>query len=937
EKVGQDFDTSDYYTIEEVNTRFDLTNEEIALKADKTVTDSLGNRLSDTESKLTVQAGQITSAVSTANTALANYNNLQLGGRNYIIGSNQMIERSDDSPGNKWFTNVSLSPAFFEDCQGVPILLSMDLMSEDVVHGEKPSVSVVITYEYEDGVERQYTWNWQHLAKAGINPWKRYTGSGAIPADALRVTGLMVTLQGGFTSGYIAIRNPKIERGNKMTAYTKAPEDEENRLSTAESRITQNATSITSAVSNASAALSGFNNLQIGGRNYMLKTMQTLTVDAASPMTLWMSGIAMSPDFLAECKGKQVYFSFYLRWENVVRDGTNIPWVGMQVNYELDGGGTSYNAYSVGSYLTEGSSRDWLRYSIRYTVPSNAVRVSSAMATIQRVGGLVELRCPMVEKSSKLSDYSPAPEDADNRLTLAESRITQNATNINLKVSQSIYNTEKIYRSVSAPASPSVNMLWLNTGVSPYVINRWTGSAWVTVGADKVIASGINITPNDITLRTTNFILQLLDKNNPENVLMDMRADGNVGFKQLFAEQVVSNSVVEAYNGSTMLYVYPAYTGTSPNYFKSIREACEFLSGKYLRETVYVTFATSTTENIYENAGIVLKGVCGPGRIWFNFGGKNKTIIGNLYIDSCAIAIFIDGLNIRESRPLNGGSRNPAVVYAHHCTHVTLQHVIINGNNTSEAAYRADYTNASIWDGVLRNVTTGFHMNSSMGVVESTTGTLTYAMLCNAGIIYCVGTVPSGSRITQKNGVIYASGISTGTNTNPGTVTTELTANFTASLTRSYRSGVWRTDTYDMVQGAYNDAGYTSSVGWNYGCCWFGSLRSALSGRTVRSATLTITRLTGSGSGGSVYMYLYGISNTTNSGTPSLTYSVGNIGFIARGQTLQITLPNALVQGLANGTYGGLCIYEGAYNFGRSAYSSNYSRYSAPSLYVVYS
>ncbi|MDL2319067.1 hypothetical protein LJC74_08380 [Eubacteriales bacterium OttesenSCG-928-A19] len=173
EKVGQDFDTSDYYTIEEVNTRFDLTNEEIALKADKTVTDSLGNRLSDTESKLTVQAGQITSAVSTANTALANYNNLQLGGRNYIIGSNQMIERSDDSPGNKWFTSVSLSPAFFEDCQGVPILLSMDLMSEDVVHGERPSVSVVITYEYEDGESRQYSWNWQHLAKAGINRRRR--------------------------------------------------------------------------------------------------------------------------------------------------------------------------------------------------------------------------------------------------------------------------------------------------------------------------------------------------------------------------------------------------------------------------------------------------------------------------------------------------------------------------------------------------------------------------------------------------------------------------------------------------------------------------------------------------------------------------------------------------------------------------------------------
>jgi limonene-1,2-epoxide hydrolase len=79
-------------------------------------------------------------------------------------------------------------------------------------------------------------------------------------------------------------------------------------------------------------------------------------------------------------------------------------------------------------------------------------------------------------------------------------------------------------------------------------------------------------------MRTTNFILQLLDPANAENVLMDMHADGRVGFRQLFADQVVSNSVVAAYTGNTSLYVNPSYTGTASNYFKSLREACDTTS-----------------------------------------------------------------------------------------------------------------------------------------------------------------------------------------------------------------------------------------------------------------------------------------------------------------------------------------------------------------------
>jgi len=389
--VGQDIDLEDYYTIEELNTLFAQTDQEIALKADKTVTDSLGNRLSSAEGMISVQAGQITSAVSAANTALSNINNLAIGGRNYILNSRQQIERSGASNTNKWMDNVSMSPDFFGDCK-----------------------------------------------------------------------------------------------------------------------------------------------------------LSTLTL------------------------------SVYAQWENLVL-GAN-PYIGISIVFADSAGADKHLSFNVSGTLSgKPSNPDWMRIYGQATFPENVVSVKSCVCTIQGgfTSGTVRIRNPMVEKGTKHTDYRPAPEDDEKRLTLAESRITQNADNINLKVAQAVYDNEKVYRSTTTPANPALNMLWLNTGASPFLMSRWTGSIWEPVGANKVISSGINITPNDITMRTTNFILQLLDPASPENVLMDMRADGNVGFKKLFAEQVISNSIVAAYTGSHSLFVDPMYTGSSPNYFRSLREACE--------------------------------------------------------------------------------------------------------------------------------------------------------------------------------------------------------------------------------------------------------------------------------------------------------------------------------------------------------------------------
>ena len=109
---------------------------------------------------------------------------------------------------------------------------------------------------------------------------------------------------------------------------------------------------------------------------------------------------------------------------------------------------------------------------------------------------------------------------------------------------------------------------------------------------------------------------------------------------------------------------------------------------------------------------------------------------------------------------------------------------------------------------------------------------------------------------------------------------------------------------------------------------WFSTARNLLSGCTVKSATLTLHRKTGSGSSSAKTVYLCAISNTLASGTPSIAANFGALGTIGRGSQVTFSIPVAAVQGLADGTYGGLCLYESPYDFGSSTYSNCYMRMS---------
>ena len=107
---------------------------------------------------------------------------------------------------------------------------------------------------------------------------------------------------------------------------------------------------------------------------------------------------------------------------------------------------------------------------------------------------------------------------------------------------------------------------------------------------------------------------------------------------------------------------------------------------------------------------------------------------------------------------------------------------------------------------------------------------------------------------------------------------------------------------------------------------WFSNAQNLLSGCTVKSATLTLHRKTGSGSSSAKSVYLCAITNTSTSGTPSIARNYGAIGTIGRDKQVTFSIPVDAVQGLADGNYGGLCLYETPYNFGSSTYSNAYMR-----------
>ena len=732
----------------------------------------------------------------------------------------------------------------------------------------------------------------------------------------------------------------------------------EQRVEAAEQKVTPQA--ITSAVT--SSALYAYE--KYAGRNYCLNSGNTHTfVDnryrnpngTMTNYTGW--NMSVSEDLFAHSgNGANIRISFDIKRTNVNTSASSTAnvYTGIWVYYRyLDTDGTTVKTTGRGWYLRSTDANfvatdgDWVRMqygplNLTSFHPTSIAYFSLGTGGSNGVTGTVQFRNIKLEVLDRWTAWSAAPEDLYgmvSRMVNAESRITQNANNIALKVSTSTYNTEKVYRGSTAPTTLYTNMLWLDTSATPNLLKRYTGSAWVAAGAQEVKSSGIYIGPNNVAITTENFLLQLLDPANNENVLMEMSANGNVGFKQLYADEVVSNSVASAYGGPIALHVNTSYSGASDTYFRSLGDAVKAVNNRFLRSDVYIYLPNGTGE-IYEPAGTQIQGVSGSGKLII-YGYANSRLNSFISVKGCSAHICFQNISLREIRTLNGSNRNPYLIDLQMNHHVEMNSCTLDANNVTYDSVYCRTTHVNLYNCGLYNALQGLEVYMGWAYMQNCKGSCSWSMVSYAGYIICSGTVPSGSRNRGNNGQIYDTGVTIDYGTAIPVVTPDNTALLYATTTKSYRGG-WRSDTLDVIQGVYSDSGYKSSLNWNYGCMWFGNLRSMLSGTTIKSATLTLNRKTGSGSGSAKTLYLCAITNASPSGYPAIAASYGAIGTIGRGETATFSVPVSAIQNLASGAYGALCLYESPYNFGSSTYSSGYMRMSGtdtnnpPYLRVVY-
>jgi hypothetical protein len=157
-------------------------------------------------------------------------------------------------------------------------------------------------------------------------------------------------------------------------------------------------------------------------------------------------------------------------------------------------------------------------------------------------------------------------------------------------------------------------------------------------------------------------------------------------------------------------------------------------------------------------------------------------------------------------------------------------------------------------------------------------------------------------------GRVYAAAVSLGTSgsagPNPNALGTSGSLPVPPVETRSYRSGGWRTDTTQVVQGEYQ------SNGLHTGCAFYGAAPRSLVGATVQSASVVVRR-----AGGGAYVAaattLWLVTEATRpSGAPTRTLSTAGPVLGVGAQSLAFPVPVAWAQAMVDGTAGGLALYD---------------------------
>ena len=432
-----------------------------------------------------------------------------------------------------------------------------------------------------------------------------------------------------------------------------------------------------------------------------------------------------------------------------------------------------------------------------------------------------------------------------------------------------------------------------------------------------VAGSTVRITKDDVDITTPKFDVNILGDDGATTAL-SMTPDG-AAFSSLQAPNVMPR-----YDGPTVLYVNPDYSAsfiaTYSDRLRSLNDAFSKLSGKIVDRKITIYLDHSSTE--YGNATLLgtvfLQDL--EVRSWDTT--NHPAISGGISIEKCSGRIVMYSFDVLSGSGSNGiYIDGPSAI-------LELSDVVLKGSGNSIGIFAKHGAKAYIDGCQIYN-----YERSVWGE------TMTYMLVryckgncilgTSSGILSLSGTIPcnqtSVTYYQWSGGVVFEDIVSVdqGTSSSAPTPTTTTTAMYLAISTGSYKGSgsSYRTE---VGQGWYD------GIGRVRGCMWFdnSAIRSALSGKTVLSASLRLSMRKGVGRGASVTVELCGTAANSGASSAAVTKNYGVIGTTSPGDVTTITIPNEALTDLNNGTINGLMLYSsdtGAYK--DRSYSKNYAMF----------
>lgn len=450
-------------------TAIDQNKTDITLKANasdvytKQESDGLINtEVTNRNAAIQVSANAINQSVSETYTTKEDFKNLEIGGRN-LLRNTGVVRSATANTYGVWDVLIpTYANNYALDLDAGEYVLSFDWTSSEALPA---NFYVWVGYGSKDGQGRA------DQPKSSSGP--RY-GSGKTSGHVIRT---FEWPDANDTYPYFACRpfrdvstnnlsgitftvtNAKLEKGNKATDWTPAPEDIESQVSAIEQRVSTNETSISNnatqinlrakssdvytktqtdglistEVSERNAAIqvsanainqsvsqnyttkTEFNNLEIGGRNLFSNSAtlkSTWVPDNGSAGGVVISdGVANLPAS-TNARIYQLPASGYWTWEANTEYAVSI-----EVKASSSSGKLVFNMVGAGGSKIEtvDVSTSWKRYSWAFTSDSS-VNTGSASFYNGSTSATIQLRLPKLERGNKATEWTPAPEDVDNAI-----------------------------------------------------------------------------------------------------------------------------------------------------------------------------------------------------------------------------------------------------------------------------------------------------------------------------------------------------------------------------------------------------------------------------------------------------------------------------------------------------------------------------------------